>query len=157
MKNKSIKIFLSLLACFGLVALYATPTYAADDACDPSVPEAIRSASGCSNAPAPSASIQDIITNILYGIIAVLGLVAVVFIVKGGIDYMTSAGDAQKLQKAKSTILYAAIGLVISVLAFAIVNFTIGIISGKNATTDGNGGTNTSENGTENSPKQPAT
>jgi len=43
---------------------------------------------------------------------------------------MTSAGDAGKVAKAKSTILYATIGLAVCVLAFAIVNWAIGAIAG---------------------------
>ena len=38
---------------------------------------------------------------------------------------MTSSGDTTKVEKAKKTILYALIGMIICVLAFAIVNFTI--------------------------------
>ena len=38
---------------------------------------------------------------------------------------MTSSGEAAKVEKAKKTILYGLIGLVICVLAFAIVNFVI--------------------------------
>ena len=38
---------------------------------------------------------------------------------------MTSSGDAGKVKKAKDTILYGVIGLVVCVLAFAIVNFVI--------------------------------
>lgn len=65
------------------------------------------------------------ITNILNAVIGVLGIVAVIVIVLGGIQYMTSAGDPGKVKKAKDTILYGIIGLVICVLAFAIVNFVI--------------------------------
>lgn len=65
------------------------------------------------------------ITNILNAIIGVLGIVAVVVIILGGIQYMTSAGDPGRVKKAKDTILYGIIGLVICVLAFAIVNFVI--------------------------------
>ncbi|MBR0467920.1 hypothetical protein IJJ53_03400 [Candidatus Saccharibacteria bacterium] len=70
------------------------------------------------------------ITNILNGIIAALGIVAVVVMIIGGINYMTSAGDAGKVKKAKDTILYGLIGLIICVLAFAIVNFVIKNIIG---------------------------
>ncbi len=65
------------------------------------------------------------ITGIINAVIAVLGIVAVVVIIIGGIGYMTSSGDAGKVKKAKDTILYGVIGLVIVVLAFAIVNFVI--------------------------------
>ena len=61
--------------------------------------------------------------------LGVLGLVAVIFVVVGGVKYMTSAGDPGKVQQAKKTIIYALIGLIVCALAFAIVNFVIsGII-----------------------------
>lgn len=70
------------------------------------------------------------ITAILNAVIGVLGIVAVVVIIIGGVNYMTSAGDAGKVKTAKNTILYGVIGLVICALAFAIVNFVIGTILG---------------------------
>ncbi|MBQ9018115.1 hypothetical protein IJ118_03610 [Candidatus Saccharibacteria bacterium] len=70
------------------------------------------------------------VTNIINGIIAALGIVAVVIIIIGGVSYMTSSGDASKVKKAKDTILYGVIGLVICILAFAIVNFVIKNIIG---------------------------
>ena len=70
--------------------------------------------------------------GILNAIIGVLALVAVVVMIVGGVSYMTSSGDAGKVKKAKDTILYGLIGLVICVLAFAIVNFVISQIIGSN-------------------------
>ncbi len=70
------------------------------------------------------------IINIINAIIGVLGLVAVIVIIIGGVQYMTSSGDAGKVKKAKDTILYGVLGLVIVVLAFAIVNFVISNIIG---------------------------
>lgn len=65
------------------------------------------------------------VTTMLNGVIAVLGIVCVVVIIVGGVNYMTSSGDAGKVKKAKDTILYGLIGLAVCVLAFAIVNFVI--------------------------------
>lgn len=65
------------------------------------------------------------IVNIINAIIGVLGLVCVIVMIIGGVNYMTSSGDAGKVKKGKDTILYGLIGLVICVLAFAIVNFLI--------------------------------
>ena len=65
------------------------------------------------------------IIGILNGIIGILAVVCVVVIVMGGVQYMTSSGDAGKVKKAKDTILYALIGLVVCALAAAIVNFVI--------------------------------
>lgn len=70
-------------------------------------------------------NLQDSVTTIINAVIGVLGLVAVIVIIIGGVNYMTSSGDASKVKKAKDTILYGVIGLVICVLAFAIVNFVI--------------------------------
>ena len=75
-------------------------------------------------------SLNDNIKNIVNAIIGVLGIVAVVVIIFGGVQYMTSTGDAGKVKKAKDTILYGVIGLVICVLAFAITNFVINNLLG---------------------------
>ena len=71
------------------------------------------------------------ITNIINAVIGILGIVCVVVMIIGGVNYMTSSGDAGKVKKAKDTILYGVIGLVVCVLAFAIVNFVITGILGK--------------------------
>lgn len=66
--------------------------------------------------------VVKIIINVILGIV---GLIAVVMIIVGGIQYTTSQGDAQKVKKAKDTILYGVVGLVVALLAFAIVNFVL--------------------------------
>ncbi len=70
-------------------------------------------------------NLVESITGIINAVIAVLGIVCVIVMIIGGVNYMTSSGDAGKVKKAKDTILYGVIGLVICVLAFAIVNFVI--------------------------------
>ena len=65
------------------------------------------------------------IKNIINAVIGVLGIVCVIVMIIGGVNYMTSSGDAAKVKKAKDTILYGLIGLIVCVLAFAIVNFVI--------------------------------
>jgi hypothetical protein len=52
-------------------------------------------------------------------------MVAVIMIIIGGVNYATSQGDAAKVKKGKDTILYGIIGLVIAILAFAIVSFVL--------------------------------
>ncbi len=74
--------------------------------------------------------LTDKIAGIVNAIIGVLGIVAVVVIILGGISYMTSNGDATKVKKAKDTILYGVIGLVIVILSAAIVNFVIFKVAG---------------------------
>ena len=82
--------------------------------------------------------LQNRVKNILDTIYAWIGIIAVIVIVIGGIQYMVSAGDAQKIKTAKSAITYAIIGLIVTLMAFAITNFVIGTLDGKGA---GDGGT----------------
>ena len=63
------------------------------------------------------------ITDVL---LFIVGAVAVIMIIIGGIRYSTSGGDAGSIKGAKDTILYAVIGLVVAILAYAIVNFVLG-------------------------------
>lgn len=93
-------------------------------------PNYVDSTSGTSTT-APTKGLDDNVTAIINAVIGVLGIVAVVMIIIGGVNYMTSAGDAGKVKTAKNTILYGVIGLVIVVLAFAIVNFVIKGILGQ--------------------------
>lgn len=65
------------------------------------------------------------IENILNTLIIVAGVVSVLVIVIGGIRYALAQGDEKNVKSAKDTILFAIIGLVISLLAFSIVNFVI--------------------------------
>jgi hypothetical protein len=60
-------------------------------------------------------------------VLGVIGVVSVVMLIYGGIQYSMSGGDVGKLTQAKSTITYAIIGLIVAALAFAIVNFVIGV------------------------------
>ena len=90
------------------------------------IPDALKEANGCSGGGGDNLATS--VQGILSGVIAAAGVVAVIFIIIGGINYMTSAGDPSKTKKAKDTILYATIGLVICALSFAIVNWVIGQI-----------------------------
>lgn len=72
--------------------------------------------------------LMAVVNTIINVALGVIGLVAVVMIILGGVQYTTSSGDAAKVKKAKDTILYGIIGLVVALLAFAIVNFVLGNI-----------------------------
>lgn len=64
-------------------------------------------------------------TTIINVITGVVGVIAVLVIVIGGILYVTSTGDATKAKRAQHTILYGIVGLIIALLAYAIVNFVL--------------------------------
>jgi hypothetical protein len=59
---------------------------------------------------------------------AILGALAVLFVVIGGLRYTASGGDPKSMQEAKNTILYAVVGLVVAILAEVIVTFVLGYV-----------------------------
>lgn len=66
-----------------------------------------------------------IVTNIINTALVVLGALAVIMLIYGGIRYTISAGDSKQVEAAKNTILYAIIGIVVALLAGAVVNFVL--------------------------------
>lgn len=65
-------------------------------------------------------NVIEIVTNVL---LFIIGAVAVIMIIIGGFRYVTSNGDSSQLTAAKNTILYSVVGLIVALLAFAIVRF----------------------------------
>lgn len=70
-------------------------------------------------------SFNDVIPKVTNTLLTFAGIIAVIMIIVGGIMYSLSAGDSKKSATAKDTILYAVVGLVITLLASAIVNFVL--------------------------------
>ncbi len=66
--------------------------------------------------------VQRVTNTLLY----ILGVIAVIAIIAGGIRYATANGDASRIKQAKDTILYAVIGLVVAIMAWGIVSFVVG-------------------------------
>lgn len=63
------------------------------------------------------------VTDVL---IFIVGSISVLMIIIGGVRYTTSAGDQTALTSAKNTVLYAIIGIIVSIMAYAIVHFIFG-------------------------------
>jgi hypothetical protein len=68
-----------------------------------------------------------IITKVTIILATVAGIISVIFIIVGGIKYITANGDSSSIASAKSTIIYALIGLLVAVLARPMINFVIGL------------------------------
>lgn len=77
-----------------------------------------------------NSDLMGTLTVIINVVVGVVGFVAVAMIVIGGISFATSQGDTARVAKARNTILYGVVGLVVALLAFAIVNFVLGSIFG---------------------------
>jgi hypothetical protein len=85
--------------------------------------EVLRGANTADSGGGPS--LTGAIDNIVNTLLFIIGIIAVLVIIIGGIMFATSAGDPSRAKRAKDTILYAVIGLVVAILAYAIVNFVV--------------------------------
>lgn len=92
-------------------------------------------AARCDGCPADLFGDTGVFKQVTNTILYIVGIIAVVMLIIGGIRYVISGGDSKKVTDAKNTVLYAIIGLIIAFLAFAIVNFVISALpSGNNET-----------------------
>lgn len=77
-----------------------------------------------------ASGLDEQVRHIINGVLYVVGVLAVVMVIVGGVKYTTSGGDQAAVTSAKNTILYGIVGLVIAILAYAIANFVIGKVAG---------------------------
>lgn len=118
-------IIITIAAMLGIAALPVALVSAA-----PNCTDAVSCISdGTKSVDSGNGSAEDLpdrIKTIVNILLFLLGAIAVIMIIIGGIRYATSNGDAGSVKGAKDTILYAVIGLVVAILAYAIVNFVLG-------------------------------
>ena len=82
-------------------------------------------AARCDGCPSDLFGDNGVFRRITDVILYIVGVIAVVMLIIGGIKYVLSGGDSKKITDAKNTILYAIIGLAIAFLSYAIVHFVI--------------------------------
>lgn len=58
-------------------------------------------------------------------LLVIIGVVAVIMIIVGGVQYALSGGDPQRINKAKDMIIYAIVGLIVALVAKGIIAFVI--------------------------------
>jgi len=68
---------------------------------------------------------DSIFNSIANTLIFLVGAIAVIMLIIGGLRYVLSGGNSSTIQSAKDTILYAIIGIIVAILAYAAVNFVI--------------------------------
>lgn len=107
----------AITTAFGVAVAYATSTFAS----------AASEIGAGANSTGQTGGVTfqqgvETVTNIL---LFIIGLVAVIMIIIGGIRYTTSNGDASQTKAAKDTILYSIVGLVVAIMAYAIVRWVV--------------------------------
>ena len=68
---------------------------------------------------------QALIGRIINAVLGIVGSIALAMFIYGGFTWMTAAGGAEKVQKGKDILIWAAIGLVVIFASYALVNFVI--------------------------------
>lgn len=119
--NKFKLAVISLTALLGVLTV--APSYVQADSASGSVRSGVTSIGG--NEAGNNVSLADRIKTVVNILLYILGSIAVIMIIIGGIRYTTSNGDSSNTKAGKDTILYAVVGLVVAILAFAIVNFVV--------------------------------
>ena len=76
-------------------------------------------------------SLRQAIVTVINFMLFFLGIIAVAFVIFAGFLFLTSRGDDGQVEKAKKTLIYAVIGIVIVMLSFAIVNTVIQVGQGQ--------------------------
>ena len=68
-----------------------------------------------------SGLIKTVVNILLWAV----GILSVIMIIFSGFRYITSSGDASKTKSAQSTLIYSVVGLIVAIMAWAIVNMVI--------------------------------
>lgn len=122
-----------VIAIAAFITFFATPEVAAQ-----SLQDGVNAAQG-SGQPSTLFGGGSIVTTIINIMLFIVGALSVIMIIIGGLRYVLSGGNASNVTAAKNTILYALVGLIVAFVAFAAVNFILGVLSG-NSVIDGFGG-----------------
>lgn len=85
--------------------------------------EALKEAAGCREGGEQGETIFPAVVIMIQVVLGIIGVIGVGVIIYGGITYTISMGDAAKVARAKNIILYGVVGLVVAMLAYAIVTF----------------------------------
>lgn len=121
------KIIASILIAAGLmVGVGGVMTVAVAPTASAQLKDGIKKTKTSENS---NTSVDKLVKSVVNILLYIIGIVAVIMIIVGGIQYATSSGDAGKAKTAKNTILYAVAGVVIALFAYAIVNFVVNRVS----------------------------
>jgi hypothetical protein len=77
-------------------------------------------------APSGDLDVAEVLTEIIWWVLGFSAAVAVLFLIIGGLLYITAAGNSDRAKTARQTILYAVIGLIVITLSFVIVALVSG-------------------------------
>lgn len=142
MKNLIQKSLFGLVLLFGLavpvLGIASTASAQVPDAAKQAACEGLGAASGqsCANDSAGS-SIRGLLRTVINLLSWIIGVIAIIMVIIGGLKYITSNGDSNGINSAKSTIMYALIGLAVAALAQVLVQFVLSNVQGSTGQSGG--------------------
>jgi amino acid transporter len=75
-------------------------------------------------------TVGGVVASVVQAFLGLLGIIFVILIISAGYNWMTAAGEEEKVNKAKDTIKRAIIGIIITIGAYAITYFVLSNIQG---------------------------
>ena len=129
---KKVSVILASLLALPVIAFGVTTLVADSASAQLNLESGINSAKG-TGAPDNVTEDDGLIKKVVNLLLWAIGIISVIMIIIGGIRYTISQGDQAAVTSAKNTILYAIIGLVVAILAYAAVNFVISNFANKTA------------------------
>jgi len=113
--SKKIALFSLLFTVYGL--LFVLPIFAQDNL-------------AIELPPAVPGEIPDIIARIIKVVLGLIGVLALIMFIYGGITWMTSGGNVEAVKRGKNTLVWAVLGLAVVFFAYSLVNFILTRIIG---------------------------
>lgn len=122
---KKAKVGVAMVASMALMAsaFVAAPVNAA---CGDDITLGGATSEDCSKGEGQASDLfgsDGIVNTVINTMLFITGLLSVVMIIYAGIRYVTANGDKSKVTSAQNTLLYAIVGLVVSIVAYALVNW----------------------------------
>ena len=123
--NRTIIIIITLIGLNATV--FVAPAFAlgASQQVACSTLNSINSSESCD-----STGLSSVIASIVNLLSVIVGIVSVIMLIVGGIKFVTSGGDSNAVASAKSTVIYALVGLLIVALAQTIVHVVLNVSTG---------------------------
>jgi hypothetical protein len=123
------KLFILLLS-FGILQLRpavfaASPTSSAASAVCTGIGLNDNGSTTCDETSGGGKGVNGVISTAVNILSSIVGIAAVVMVIVGGVKYITSGGDSNKVGAAKTTIMYALVGVLIAVMSQVLVHYVI--------------------------------
>ena len=133
MQNKTYFRLIVFILCLGVTAMFVTPIFAADvtPASEGETESLLRKGLTTSSDKAGltptkgTSNVQEVVGLVVKEALKYLSILFIILMLYAGIRWMTAGGDSAKVKEARSWIINASIGFIVTLMAYQIVAFII--------------------------------